>query len=70
MCVCVKERVSVAESLQQIAVGPNKRCTVEPHGSTDSFLQVPQRAAMENSGPVYTSQGKHGSPYRVSNRFS
>lgn len=26
-------------SIQQIAVGPNKRCTVEPCGSTDSFYR-------------------------------
>lgn len=25
--------------MQQIAVGPNKRCTVEPCGSTDSFYR-------------------------------
>lgn len=29
--------VCVAKSTQQIAVGPNKRCTVEPCGSTDTF---------------------------------
>lgn len=31
--------MSVAESLQQIAVCPNERCTVEPCGSTDSFYR-------------------------------
>lgn len=30
----------------------------------------PIKGPMENSGPVYTSQGKHGSAYKVSGRFS
>ena len=38
VCACgCEERVSVAESMQQIAVGLNKLCTVAPCGSTDSF---------------------------------
>lgn len=31
--------MSVTESMQQIALTPYKRCTVEPCGSTDSFYR-------------------------------
>lgn len=46
--------------------------------STVSLIHVAQltdftgpiKGPMENSGPVYTSQGKHGSAYQVSSCFS
>lgn len=53
--------MSVSESTQQIAIGPNKRCAVKPRGSTDSFYWSHKEQLWKTQPrPVYTSQRENG----------
>lgn len=50
-------------SIQQIAVGPNKRCTVEPCGSTDSFYRCHKEQLWKTPDPFTLVGGENGFLY-------
>lgn len=52
----------MAQSKQQIAIGPNKRCTVEPCGSTDSFYRSHEEHLWKTRDlftPVWENMASH-----------
>lgn len=59
VCECgCEDRVSAAESTQQIAVGLNKRCTVEPCGSTGSFYRS-HKEQIRKTWDMFTPVGQN-----------